>query len=237
MYLRCMDDDSCGYPRYWDPQIHENFWLEKNYPVYRVSHEDARNYCEWAGRRLPEENEWIKAALGSEGLIYPWGNVYSNSAANTMGGAGLPLPVGTHERDVSPFGVYDMAGNVSEWVRLPSDYYAARGGDYLTKVKDLRQAMFDHPNITVRNVGFRCAMSADDKRALEPTGEAASQISTPSRTPVEPTATFIRATAIPVQSTNPPAPPKPQPTEPPSPPPPPPSPTEAPVVRPPTPES
>ncbi len=100
-------------------------------PVTGVSWYDAHEYCKALGMRLPTELEWEKAARGNKGLLYPWGNRWSELKANV--GADQtrepgPAPVGSFPQGRSPYGVEDLAGNVMEWV---SDWYAAYpGGDY-----------------------------------------------------------------------------------------------------------
>jgi formylglycine-generating enzyme required for sulfatase activity len=99
-----------------------------DHPVFFITWFDADAYCKWAGKRLPTEEEWEKAARGTDGRSFPWGNEFDLKKTNASGKYGGVYPVGHFEEDVSPFGVYDMAGNVQEWTA--SWYKAYPGNEY-----------------------------------------------------------------------------------------------------------
>lgn len=88
------------------------------WPVTGITWLEADRYCRWAGKRLPSEAEWEKAARGADAREFPWGDTFDEKKGN-IGGTSL-TPVGSFPEGKSPYGAYDMAGNVSEWV---ADWY------------------------------------------------------------------------------------------------------------------
>ncbi len=119
-YQGCVEAGVCNPPQsehYADPTY-------ANYPVVEVAWTDADTFCRWVGKRLPTELEWEKAARGTDGRFWPWGNEWEKGLVYD-GGRRTSRPVGSFPADTSPYGVRDMAGNVKEWV---SDWYLPYAG-------------------------------------------------------------------------------------------------------------
>jgi formylglycine-generating enzyme required for sulfatase activity len=179
MYAKCVQAGKCA------KSTSTNFAAPDyaDHPVVSVLWEEARVYCEWAGRRLPTEAEWEKAARGTDGRLYPWGNEPPDTIlGQATTGAGDTLKVGSLSADASPYGVLDTFSNVRQWVAdwYAPDYYtnspsenppgpssghlgqrAIRGGvwgappnrDYLANRSGAP------PDVRSAVIGFRCALT------------------------------------------------------------------------------
>jgi formylglycine-generating enzyme required for sulfatase activity len=142
MYRACVEDGGCLGPAEINSATHQEYYTDAqydDYPVVHVNWDKAQAYCTWAGRWLPTEAEWEKAARGPEGYLYPWGNQQptgdkmnfadknSNENADKTVDDGYAdvAPVGSYPNGASPYGTLDMTGNVWEWVSdwYDSDYY------------------------------------------------------------------------------------------------------------------
>ncbi len=122
-YKDCVDAGWCIPPVKSSSATRPSYYEDpefSDYPVGYINWNMARSYCEWRGARLPTEAEWEKAARGSGGRVYPWGNALNCDYANYQGCNKDTTKVGSYESGKSPYGVYDMAGNVWEWV---NDWY------------------------------------------------------------------------------------------------------------------
>jgi len=124
-YKVFMNATSAMPPRHWGGfEIHLGL---ENHPVHRISWFEAKMYADWAGKRLPTESEWEKAARGTDGRRWPWGNEFDEANALVWDRDEFLItsPVDVHPNGVSPHGVHEMSGNVQEWT---ADWYEAYPG-------------------------------------------------------------------------------------------------------------
>ena len=192
LYDFCVRAGECGLPQqarslasglyYADPIFH-------NFPVIWVTWQDAADYCDYVGKRLPTEAEWEKAARGPNAARYPWGDAVPAAQTNFNYLEGDLAEVGAYAADISPFGVSDMAGNVREWTadwyhwetyRTAADEGGAtnmtgptsgttrvvRGGAWNDDALALRGSARRNllPTSADANLGFRCASSTPPGR-------------------------------------------------------------------------
>lgn len=146
----------------------------ERHPVVQVSWNDARAYCRWRDARLPAEVEWERAARGTDGRIYPWGDDPPRRGAHYRASYGsddccradagdgylYTAPVGSYPTGRSPFGVEDMAGNVWEWVQdaFDDNRKVIRGGGWGNDPDGLKTTLrhANPPDIGLSMVGIRC---------------------------------------------------------------------------------
>lgn len=156
-------------PKHWEGRTPPTSMLRL--PVTHVSLEDALAYCKWRGTRknlncrVPSEIEWERAARGDTGLLYTWGNEWREGATNANSKNGKIMPIGSFPADKSPYGIYDLMGNVREWTRDSFTPYQGSRGKPVAGVNTIRGGAYsDSPqeaNSTYRSYGPPDALKFD----------------------------------------------------------------------------
>jgi formylglycine-generating enzyme required for sulfatase activity len=120
MYAKCFGAGVCSHPALYN--TYYDVWAYRDYPVVYVNWYQADQYCRWVGRSLPTEAQWEKAARGTDGRRYPWGDQLPNPRLVNFNLSliGEPVPAYRYPMGASPYGVLNMAGNVREWI---ADWY------------------------------------------------------------------------------------------------------------------
>jgi eukaryotic-like serine/threonine-protein kinase len=181
MYALCVNAGKCTPPVSSGSFSRDHYFGNPTYdkfPVIWVSWEDANTYCKWAGRRLPTEAEWEKAARANNSWFYPWGDNIDCTKTNYSGCIGDTTMVGSYPNGASSFGVLDMTGNVWEWTSdlwdgyyyqsspyenptgpVSGSAYTIRGGSWYNSEKHFIITIRPNDHSPRNNLGFRCLAS------------------------------------------------------------------------------
>jgi formylglycine-generating enzyme required for sulfatase activity len=164
-----VDKTGISGPRFWSEGRYPD--SEKDYPVVGISWYEAMAYARWADKDLPTWDQWWQAALGGKGSVFPWGDDVMTSPLRANFGLKGPQRVESYPLGISPFGCYDMAGNVREWLRDSKSFPLLRtvvGGSWQDPgyMFEASHAEFFSPDFSSNYIGFRCvrAISAEQNQ-------------------------------------------------------------------------
>ena len=175
-YARFIKQTGWAPPEHWertDPPVGK-----EDYPVVNVTYDDAEAYANWAGKKLPTREQWMRAFRGDRDWLFPWGDDYDAGRANVKDNRKYPStsPVADTPRDKSPFGVYNMVGNASEFVRgtqrrTGQSWRVGKGAEYRTygylfgiSTGEMFYRPLDHKD---SGLGFRCVLE-EPKSSMSP---------------------------------------------------------------------
>lgn len=148
-------------PQHWNH--HQPRTEFTDHPVVWVTHDDATAYAHWAGKQLPTAPQWEKAARGTTGATWPWGNQATPAKCNckVVNREGATTPVDCYKSSVSPYGIYDLCGNVWEWLSTATtpDRFQLKGSSFTSLLEAAAPAAFNdaHHHMRDNDTGFRCA--------------------------------------------------------------------------------
>ncbi len=168
-YKKFIDATGHGVPYVPEDWAKPYNWRRRTYPkgkakhpVVLVSWYDVVAYCRWVGKPFPNLQQWEKAARGTDGRKYPWGDKYEDGRCNSYHeGLEKTTPVDKYPKGVSPYGCYDMAGNVWEWTSTPKEIgWVLKGGSWFDGDVRVRSTAYGwaQPHVKGNNTGFRCVV-------------------------------------------------------------------------------
>ncbi|MHA6805010.1 formylglycine-generating enzyme family protein [Salinifilum ghardaiensis] len=168
-YARFVAATGHSSPQHWTGGTYSAELAE--HPVVFVTWKDAAAYAQWAGKELPSAQQWEKAARGTRGTVYPWGDQPTPAKCNVReSGIGASTPVDRYQSGASPYGVYDLCGNVWEWFSTSSrpGRRELRGGAWTSPFERATPSSFNDAAETMcdDDTGFRCTVTAEEMERL-----------------------------------------------------------------------
>jgi len=168
-YARFVAATAHKVPQHWNQGEPPDGLL--NHPVVFITWHDASDYASWAAKSLPTSEQWEKAARGERGDIYPWGSQMTAAKCNVReSGISTTTPVDRYHSGASPYGIYDMCGNVWEWLGTQSapGRYELKGSAFTSPFTRSMPSLFNDASSEMLDddTGFRCITPAETMQAL-----------------------------------------------------------------------